>query len=169
MKKIFFVITAATIALCSFSSCSEDENPDWIVSMETSACLVYTAIQDLKKARLIKLCIKPMCRSVGVAGCFIVNGMSTENTGQIYLVAHFNGLLTHIVDLPYKGDHDEGMYFRKTEQYKEVVISSHQCILIFFHDIHRRCNHGPCLHCQISPVHCVGSLYREFGHCITSI
>ena len=32
MKKIFFVITAATIALCSFSSCSEDEDPDWIVS-----------------------------------------------------------------------------------------------------------------------------------------
>ena len=33
MKKIFFVITAATIALCSFSSCSEDEDPDWIISM----------------------------------------------------------------------------------------------------------------------------------------
>lgn len=32
MKKIFFVITAATIALCSFSSCSEDEDPDWIIS-----------------------------------------------------------------------------------------------------------------------------------------
>lgn len=31
MKKIFFVITAATIALCSFSSCSEDEDPDWII------------------------------------------------------------------------------------------------------------------------------------------
>lgn len=32
MKKIFFVITAATIALCSFSSCSEDEDPDWIIN-----------------------------------------------------------------------------------------------------------------------------------------
>ena len=34
MKKIFFVITAATIALCSFSSCSEDEEDysNWIIT-----------------------------------------------------------------------------------------------------------------------------------------
>ena len=117
----------------------------------TPGCLVDTAVQDFKEARLGDFSIQPMCGTVVVAAVILVYAMASQHTGQVYLIGPGRKIISGHLDGFCQTEYHKGMQIGEADLQKEVPVAGHDRSFILRHDLQHIADHLSGAHDDVFP------------------